>query len=189
MVEGVIDSFPGRIGRDEWIKQAKGLAKGAGAKKPAAKRATAKKKPGPKPGTKRGKLTASGKKRQKPGPKPKSGSAKGKASKAKAGPDVDKIYANVRKYHGSAKRSTVESVVKYCGASLYSRDSALIACSDEAEVKRVANGFAKKKLGLKSGQMDAVQATCQEMKGDRFKNRAVFYYLMAKRAGKLGIFK
>ena len=27
MVEGVIDSFPGRIGRDEWIKQAKKLSK------------------------------------------------------------------------------------------------------------------------------------------------------------------
>ncbi|MEP6341806.1 MAG: NADH-quinone oxidoreductase subunit NuoE [Maricaulaceae bacterium] len=30
MVEGVIDSFPGRIKRDEWIKQAKTLAKSAG---------------------------------------------------------------------------------------------------------------------------------------------------------------
>ena len=28
MVEGVIDSFPGRIQRDEWVKQAKKLAKG-----------------------------------------------------------------------------------------------------------------------------------------------------------------
>ena len=28
MVEGVIDSFPGRIKRDEWVKQAKTLAKG-----------------------------------------------------------------------------------------------------------------------------------------------------------------
>ena len=28
MVEGVIDSFPGRIKRDEWVKQGKALAKG-----------------------------------------------------------------------------------------------------------------------------------------------------------------
>ena len=27
MVEGVIDSFPGRIKRDEWVKQGKALAK------------------------------------------------------------------------------------------------------------------------------------------------------------------
>jgi len=182
MVEGVIDSFPGRIGRDEWVKQAKGLAK-ISTKKPAAKKAASKKKPGPKPGTKRGNLTASGKQRQKPGPK-----ATGKTKSSK-GPDVDKIHANVKKYHGAANRSTVENIVKYCGASLYSRDSSLIACSDEAEVKRVANGFATKKLGMSSGQMDLVQATCKEMKPDRFKNRAAFYYLLAKRAGKLDIFK
>jgi len=29
MVEGVIDSFPGRIKRDEWVKQGKALAKSA----------------------------------------------------------------------------------------------------------------------------------------------------------------
>ena len=48
MVEGVIDSFPGRIGRDEWIPQAKGLAKGG---KPRAMKAApkvAKKKAAPK---------------------------------------------------------------------------------------------------------------------------------------------
>jgi len=66
MVEGVIDSIPGRIKRDEWVKQAKGLAKSAGTKT-----TTGKKKPGPKPGTKRSALTASGKARSKPGPKPK----------------------------------------------------------------------------------------------------------------------
>ena len=58
MVEGVIDSFPGRIGRDEWIPQAKGLAKGGKpramkaapkvAKKKAASKPKAKAKPKPK---------------------------------------------------------------------------------------------------------------------------------------------
>jgi len=28
MVDEIIDSFPGRIERDEWVKQAKELAKG-----------------------------------------------------------------------------------------------------------------------------------------------------------------
>lgn len=181
MVEGVIDSFPGRIGRDEWIKQAKGLSKGA-AKKPAAKKATAKKKPGPKPGTKRGKLTAAGKPRKKPGPK-------GGAKKASKGTDMDKYYANVKKFHASANRGTVENIVKYCGISLRSRDSSLVACSDESEVQTVAKGFVTKKLGIKTGQVDLVKAVCQEMKGERFKNRATFYYLLAKRAGKLGMFK
>jgi len=67
MVDGVIDSFPGRIERDEWVKQAKGLAKSTTAS--ATKASAGRKKPGPKPGTKRGALTAAGKPRQKPGPK------------------------------------------------------------------------------------------------------------------------
>ncbi len=33
MVEGVIDSFPGRIKRDEWVKQGKALAKGRASRK------------------------------------------------------------------------------------------------------------------------------------------------------------
>jgi len=35
MVEGVIDSIPGRIKRDEWVAQAKGLSKTTSSKKTA----------------------------------------------------------------------------------------------------------------------------------------------------------
>lgn len=183
MVEGAIDSIPGRIKRDEWVKQARGLAKGGAIKKPAPKKATSKKKPGPKPGTKRGSLTAAGKPRQKPGPK-----ATG-SKKASKGTDMDKYYANVKKFHASANRGTVENIVKYCGIALRSRDASLVACSDETEVKTVAKNFVTKKLGIKTGQVDLVKATCQEMKSQRFKNRVTFYYLTAKRAGKLDVFK
>jgi len=186
MVEGVIESIPGRIQRDEWVKQAKGLAKGA---KPRAMKAapTAKKKPGPKPGTKRGKLTAAGTVRKKPGPKAGSTrSAKPKMSEAEA--KFEKYFANVRKYDSRAKRDVVQNIVKYCGVALRTRDGSLVACSDEAEVKRVAAGFATKKLGLKSGQLDLVKGVCTQMKPDRFKNRVTFYYLAAKKAGKLSIF-
>ena len=68
------------------------------------------------------------------------------------------------------------------------RDGSLVACSDEAELKRVANGFVTKKLGKTSGQMELVQEVCEEMKGERFKNRVTFYYLAAKKARKLGLF-
>lgn len=182
MVEGVIDSIPGRIKRDEWVKQARGLAKGA-----SAKAATGKKKPGPKPGMKRGNLTAAGTVRKKPGPKPGSKrSTKPKMSEAEAA--LEKYYANVKKFDGRAKRDVVQNIVKYCGVALKSRDSSLVACSDETEVKRVATGFATKKLGLKTGQMDLVKGVCQDMKSERFKNRVTFYYLTAKKAGKLSIF-
>lgn len=192
MVEGVIDSIPGRIKRDEWVRQAKGLAKSSA--KPAAKKSASKasasktrKKPGPKPGSKRGALTAAGKPRKKPGPKP--GSTRGTAAKkSDAEKAMDKYYANVQKYDRSAKRGTVESIVKYCGVALRSRDSSLVACSDETEKKTVAKGFVTKKLGLNTGQEALVEDVCAQMKGERFKNRVTFYYLAAKKAGKLSMF-
>lgn len=187
MVEGVIDSFPGRIERDEWIKQAKGLAKSKPAAKTAAKKSTSKKKPGPKPGTKRGALTAAGKPRKKPGPKAGSSrTAKPKMSDAEKA--FEKYYTNVKKYDKNAKRDTVQNIVKYCGIALRSRDGQLVACSDESELQTVADGFVTKKLGKKSGQMDLVKDICQEMKGDRFKQRVTFYYLAAKKARKLSVF-
>jgi len=180
MVEGVIESIPGRIQRDEWVKQAKGLSTGG---KPRAMKG----KPGPKTGSKRGKLTAAGTVRKKPGPKAGSTrTAKPKQSDKEA--KFEKYYTNVKKYDSRAKRDVVQNIVKYCGAALSTRDGSLVACSDEAEVKRVAKGFATKKLGLASGQLELVQDVCTQMKPDRFKNRVTFYYLAAKKAGKLGIF-
>lgn len=180
MVEGVIDSIPGRIKRDEWVKQAKGLSKGA---KPRAMKG----KPGPKPGSKRGKLTAAGTVRKKPGPKAGSTrSAKPKMSEAEA--KFEKYYTNVKKYDSRAKRDVVKNVVNYCGIALRTRDGSLVACSDESERKTIAKGFATKKLGLTTGQDKLVSDVCTQMKPDRFKNRVTFYYLAAKKAGKLGIF-
>jgi len=173
MVEGVIDSIPGRIKRDEWVKQARGFSKGAAPAK-------TKGKPGPKPGSKRSALTADGRTRQKPGPKPK--------AKAPAMSDEDKYFANVKKYDSRAKRDTVKGIIKYCGISLRSRDASLVACSDAAEVERVAKNFVGKKLGITDGADELVKSICQDMKGERFKSRVTFYYLCAKKAKKLGLF-
>jgi len=181
MVEGVIDSFPGRIERDEWIKQAKGLAKST-----PAKASTGKKKPGPKPGTKRSALTAAGKPRQKPGPK--AGSTRKSKKMSEADAKLEKYYANVQKFDPKARKPVVQGIAKYCGAAMSTRDGSLVACTDEAELKRVANGFVTKKLGKTSGQMELVQEVCADMKGERFKNRVTFYYLAAKKARKLGLF-
>ncbi len=183
MVEGVIDSIPGRIARDEWVKQAKGFAKKG--TKPAAA-TTGKKKPGPKPGMKRSALTADGKPRKKPGPK--AGAAK-KAKPSEADVKMQKYLDNVRKYDPKANKAVVEGIVKYCGVALRTRDGSLVACSDEAELRRVANGFVTKKLGKTSGQLDLVKEICQDMKAERFKNRVTFYYLGAKKTRKLGQFK
>ena len=176
MVEGVIDSFPGRIGRDEWVRQAKGLAQGG---KPRAMKG----KPGPKKGSKRSALTAAGKPRKKPGPKA------GKAKPTPAEVKLAKYVENVRKFDKTANEDVVKGIMKYCGAALSTRDGSLVACSDEAELQRVAKGFVTKKLGKTSGQLDLVKDVCQDMKAQRFKNRVTFYYLAAKKTRKLGIFK
>ena len=181
MVEGVIDSFPGRISRDEWIKQAKGLSKSA-----PSETSTGRKKPGPKPGTKRGSLTAAGKPRQKPGPK--AGTKRKSTKMSEADAKFEKYFANVQKFDPKARKPVVQGIVKHCGAAMSTRDGSLVACSDEAELKRVANGFVTKNLGKTSGQMELVQEVCADMKGERFKNRVTFYYLAAKKARKLGLF-
>ena len=184
MVDGVIDSFPGRIERDEWVKQAKGLAKSKTSS--TAKASTGRKKPGPKPGTKRGALTAAGKPRQKPGPK--KGSTRGANKPSEAEAAFEKYYTNVKKYDPKARKPVVQGIVKYCGIALRTRDGSLVACSDESELKTVADGFVTKKLGKTAGQMELVKEVCQDMKGERFKNRVTFYYLAAKKARKLGTF-
>ncbi len=156
MVEGVIDSIPGRIERDEWVKQAKALTKSqtAAAKKPAAK-----------------------------------ASAASPSKTKKSSVDYDKYYANVKKFDSKAKRETVDNIVKYCGVALRSRDSSLVACSDPSELQTVSKNFCVKKLGLDKEQSDAlVKTVCEDMKSQRFKNRVTFYYLCAKRAGKLDVF-
>ncbi|MEP6343559.1 MAG: DUF2853 family protein [Maricaulaceae bacterium] len=181
MVEGIIDSIPGRIKRDEWVKQAKGLAKGAA---PRAMKSS--KKPGPKTGTKRGALTQDGRARQKPGPK--SGAAR-KPAKSAAEKKFDKYYTNVQKFDKGADADTVRNIIKYCGPALNTRDASLVACSDEAEVNRVAKGFITKKLKLSSGQLELAKDVCTQMKPVRFKDRVTFYYLAAQKAGKLDMFK
>ncbi len=178
MVEGVIDSIPGRIERDEWVKQAKGFAKSTSTK--------SRGKPGPKPGTKRGALTAAGKPRQKPGPKSGSTRTNAKASAQEAA--FEKYFTNVQKYHPKARKPVVQGIVKHCGIALSTRDGSLVACSDESELQTVADGFVTKKLGKTEGQMDLVKEVCQDMKGERFKSRVTFYYLAAKKARKLGQF-
>jgi predicted flap endonuclease-1-like 5' DNA nuclease len=165
MVNDKLGAFPGRIERDEWVRQAKGLAKGAGAKV-AAKKPTAKKAPAKEAAVK-----------------------KAPAKKAKTANPNEKYYAGVHKFDAKASKSVIDNIVKYCGSSLKSRDASLVACTDEKELARVAKGFCTKKLGMTSGQNELVADVCKQMKSQRLKNRVTFYYLCAKKARKMGMFK
>ena len=99
--------------------------------------------------------------------------------------------ADVRKYAADADEAVVAAIVKYCGISLQSRDSSLVAMSDVKERTLVRENYLKKKLGLAQSDADldaAVLSVGQVMKADRTKNRVTVYYLLAQHFGSLGLF-
>lgn len=96
--------------------------------------------------------------------------------------------AKVRQFDPDASEDVVDKIRKYCGIALENRDSSVVAATDEGEMDTVRNGFCKKELGLSESEAAAaVDAAAADMAGDRAKDRIVFYYLVAKHAGKLDV--
>lgn len=96
--------------------------------------------------------------------------------------------ANVKKYAPNADDKVIAAIVKHLGIALRKRDSSLVSCSDDSELKRVRESWCKKKLGL-SGDAEidaAIKKVCETMKADHSKSRVTFYYLLADHYGKLG---
>lgn len=79
----------------------------------------------------------------------------------------------------------LEKIARGQGPSIYLKDASLVSCSDEAELDRVRNNFATKKLGVAAGaDLDnAIQAVCKKY-DSRQKRRIVFYYMLTKELGK-----
>nr|WP_231573677.1 DUF2853 family protein [Thermopetrobacter sp. TC1] len=95
--------------------------------------------------------------------------------------DISKYLDDVKRYDSNPNEKAVETIVKYLGIALRSRDASLVSCSDDKELDRVRKGFCTKKLGLDAAAADeAVKKVCEQMKGDRNKQRVTFYYLLAK---------
>lgn len=95
--------------------------------------------------------------------------------------------ADVKKYTSNVNEAAVAAIVKYCGIALRGADSRYVSVTDPAEVKRVVDGFAAKKLGLDAKAADAaVKAAGEKMKADRTKSRVTIYYLMAESTGTMG---
>ncbi|WP_038037170.1 DUF2853 family protein [Thermopetrobacter sp. TC1] len=94
---------------------------------------------------------------------------------------MSKYLDDVKRYDSNPNEKAVETIVKYLGIALRSRDASLVSCSDDKELDRVRKGFCTKKLGLDAAAADeAVKKVCEQMKGDRNKQRVTFYYLLAK---------
>ena len=79
-------------------------------------------------------------------------------------------------------------VAKSLGPSIYLADASLVSCSEQSELDRVKANFLIKKHGLTDGpDLDAaIKAVCAQMgSSNKSKHRAVFYYLLAEKVGKL----
>ena len=98
--------------------------------------------------------------------------------------DNSKHYEDVAKFASKVNNTAVDNIVKYCGIALRSKDASLVSCSDPAELGRVRDGFASKKLGLAGDAADKAMAkVCEKMKSDKTKSRVTFYYLLAEETG------
>ncbi|MFW5432383.1 MAG: DUF2853 family protein [Methylophilaceae bacterium] len=105
--------------------------------------------------------------------------------------DTSEYKAALAKYTSSVNDAALEKMTKTYALVMSNRDAQNVACSDAAEKETVRNNFLKKKLGLTNSNDDldaAIEAVCATMKEDRMKNRLVFYYLLAEKYNKLGVF-
>ena len=106
---------------------------------------------------------------------------------------MSKLDEKIASYESDLKglgRSAIDAtllanIAKSQGPSIYLKDASLVSCNDEAELDRVRNNFAVKKLGVSPGpELDAaIKAVCEEYTA-RMKKRVVFYYLLAQKLGK-----
>ncbi len=98
---------------------------------------------------------------------------------------------DVKKYVENVDTAAVGGIVKHLGIALRSKDSSLVSASDPEELKRVREGFLKKKLALTGSDTEldaAINDVMAKMKGVREKSRVTVCYLLADKFGKLGLF-
>jgi hypothetical protein len=99
-------------------------------------------------------------------------------------------HSDIKRYVKNPNKKAVDAIAKFCGIALRGLDSRWVSAKDDAEVKRVVDGFCSKKLDLDAkAAKSAVAAVAEQMKDDRTKHRVTFYYLLAehtKTLAKLG---
>ncbi len=94
---------------------------------------------------------------------------------------------NISKYVKTVDKGKLQAIIRACGIALRGLDAQYVSISDPAEVKRVADGFGAKKLGLSASAVGtALKKVGSVMKDERAKMRTTVYYLLAKETGTLG---
>jgi hypothetical protein len=100
--------------------------------------------------------------------------------------DLAKAIADVKKYDSGVDEKLVEAIFDGLKLVHENLDAMLVGCTDDSERTTVKTNFLVKKLGMDdSPELDsAVTEICEQMKGDRQKQRVTFYYLLTKKFGK-----
>ncbi len=105
--------------------------------------------------------------------------------------DISEYKADISKYTSNINDGALQKMASTYALVMSKRDARCVSCGDAAEKATVRENFLKKKLGLSNSDNDldaAIEAVCVTMKDDRMKNRLTFYYLLAEKYNKLGVF-
>ncbi len=110
---------------------------------------------------------------------------------------VSKFDHAFKNAQGAAKRRRLKvnekkfaGICKSLGPSLYKADARWVAATDRKEIATIKKNFVANKLKVKGDKADAaIEYAIKKIgKSNRHKHRALFYYLIAEKLGKLSKF-
>lgn len=94
---------------------------------------------------------------------------------------------DVKRYDPNPDMAAIEKLCRHLLSAMKDKDGQWVAVTQPQEVERVVR-WAQKHLGCSESQAKSIVETVgKEMHADRHKNRVTFYYLMAKKLGKLDV--
>ncbi len=105
--------------------------------------------------------------------------------------DTSEYKKSLAKYASNINDAALEKMASTYALVMSNKDAKFVSCGDASEKETVRENFLKKKLSLTDSDADldsGIDAVCATMKEDRMKNRVVFYYLLAEKYNKLGVF-
>lgn len=100
---------------------------------------------------------------------------------------LEMYSAEMKKLGIKADHNLLKACTKACGPSIYNADAETVSSSDQSELDRVKKNFLVGKLGLSANDdLDGmIKAAVETMgSGNRNKYRAIFYTILADKAGK-----
>lgn len=104
---------------------------------------------------------------------------------------LDFLLGEANKLGLNVNLDLFSKVAKGLGPSLYSDDASLVSSSDPDELNRVKTSFLMGKLGISDDK--AMNAALEEViaqfgSSNRYKYRAIFYYLLVEKFGKAAVY-